>query len=112
MPRYALYITAFLTPAIAVAVSIPLVLNAIPPNRWYGFRTPKTLSSPDIWYPANRRAGWYLIVSCGAALCFSLVFWTTHRDWPEDRLILWMANAFPVALIFACIASFLYLRKL
>ena len=60
---------------------------------------------------ANRRAGWYLIVSCGAALCFSLVFWTTHRDWPEERLILWMANAFPVALIFACIASFLYLAK-
>lgn len=44
-----------------VALSIPLIQRRVPPNWLYGFRTPKTLKHPDIWYPANAYAGKWLL---------------------------------------------------
>ncbi len=38
-------------------LSRPMIKRRVKPNRWYGFRTPKTLSSPAIWYPANEFSG-------------------------------------------------------
>lgn len=37
-----------------VGLSIPMMLDKIPPNPWYGFRVPSTLSDPVRWYKANR----------------------------------------------------------
>jgi len=60
--------------ALLFLLSFPLVLRLVPPNRFYGFRTRKTLSRPDIWYRANVFAGYALmiaaavtalIISCG-----------------------------------------------
>ncbi len=44
-----------------VIVAVPLILAKVKPNRWYGYRTATTLSREDVWYPANRRAGWWLL---------------------------------------------------
>ena len=44
-----------------IGVSIPLILNKVPPNAWYGFRVAKTFSSEIIWYIANREAGYNLL---------------------------------------------------
>jgi uncharacterized membrane protein len=44
-----------------IALSIPMILKRVKPNGWYGFRTPKTFSDPDIWYKANTYAGWRLL---------------------------------------------------
>jgi uncharacterized membrane protein len=41
-----------------ISMSIPLVLEKVPPNRRYGFRVAKTFSSERIWYSANRVAGY------------------------------------------------------
>ncbi|MEM8779113.1 MAG: SdpI family protein [Cyanobacteria bacterium P01_G01_bin.49] len=46
-----------------IGISIPLVLEKVPRNRWYGFRVPKTFSSERIWYAANRVAGYDLLWS-------------------------------------------------
>src|ERR1043166_6341149 len=40
--------------------AVPMIIERVPPNRWYGFRTPRTQSDPKVWYPANRIAGQYL----------------------------------------------------
>lgn len=40
-----------------VGLSIPLIQNRVSPNRYYGFRTAKTLSDPKIWYEVNRIQG-------------------------------------------------------
>jgi uncharacterized membrane protein len=42
---------------LSAGLGIPLALGKVPPNLFYGFRTSKTLSSPEIWYPANRSLG-------------------------------------------------------
>ena len=41
----------------------------------FGFRTPKTLSSPEVWYPANRASGWFMVAAAARSLCFNLALW-------------------------------------
>ena len=50
-------------PLVIIAISTPLILGKIPRNHWYGFRTPKTLSSDAVWYPANKIGGKYFVVA-------------------------------------------------
>lgn len=40
-----------------LGLATPLIGRRVPPNQWYGFRVPKTLSSPNIWYPVNQHSG-------------------------------------------------------
>jgi len=40
-----------------MVLSIPLILEKVPPNQLYGFRTRKTRHSEKIWYRANKFAG-------------------------------------------------------
>jgi hypothetical protein len=66
----------FLVPSIILAVlTIPLVLGIMPPNRWYGIRTKKTLSDRRIWQRANMFGGGCL----GAA---SLVYILAGKRFP------------------------------
>lgn len=54
----------FIIPSIIIFVlSIPLILNLIPPQPWIGIRTSKTLSDEVVWYRVNRFAGWALLIS-------------------------------------------------
>ncbi len=57
----ALYICISLVLAL---VSLPLIARKIKPNPIYGFRVPKTLNNPRLWYDANSYAGkWFLVVA-------------------------------------------------
>lgn len=44
-------------------IAIPLALQKVKPNRWYGVRTSLTLNNPKIWFQANRIYGLSMIVS-------------------------------------------------
>jgi uncharacterized membrane protein len=57
-------------PLILIALSLPLVFRLVPPNGWYGYRTPRSRSSPQEWYRLNRLAG--LAVVGAAALSFGI----------------------------------------
>ena len=48
---------------LVILICVPMILEMVPPNNWYGFRTRRTLSDPNVWYPANRIAGQYLAVA-------------------------------------------------
>lgn len=39
------------------ALAVPLAAGRVPPNRLYGFRTPRTLADDRVWYPVNRMTG-------------------------------------------------------
>jgi hypothetical protein len=43
------------------ALSIPMIMNKIPPNGLYGFRVKKTMEDPKIWYPVNAYSGKWLL---------------------------------------------------
>ena len=44
-----------------IGVSVPLIRRSVPPNPWYGFRTPKTLGDSRVWYDANEFSGRMLL---------------------------------------------------
>lgn len=42
---------------LVAALAVPLALGKVPMNRWYGFRTPRTVTDPELWAPVNAMAG-------------------------------------------------------
>ena len=63
-----------------------MILDKVPPNGVYGFRTPKTLSSPEVWYPANRAAGWFMLAAMVVAICFNLALWSVYPEWSRREM--------------------------
>ena len=53
MEHYILLILYFFLDLVFIGISIPLLYKKIPRNKYYGFRTDRTLSNDKIWYDAN-----------------------------------------------------------
>jgi SdpI/YhfL family protein len=88
-------------------ISIPLILKLVPRNRVYGFKTPSTLSSDEIWFRANHFAGWALFIA--AAVSATLLFMVPESDGSDranDALL------FVLPFIGALVASLFYLRRI
>ena len=89
MPAQLLLMGMFLAGSVLLCcVSLPLILGRVPRNGLYGFRTPKTLSSDSVWYPANRHAGRELL-TCGLKQLVGVA----------AILMLWKAANLSVALV-------------
>lgn len=57
-------------PTLIFLLGLPLALKLVPPNRFYGFRTPTTFSSPEAWYAINFATGLALL---GAGILSGLI---------------------------------------
>ncbi len=99
-------------PLLFLALAAPMTLGLVPPNRFYGMRTDKTLSSPEIWFPANRAAGWFMVAAAAIALCINLALVSARPDWVTMRNALWLAVGNTVPIVAAAVASHLYVRRL
>ena len=99
-------------PLLILMLSLPMILGKVPPNGTYGFRTPKTMSSPEVWYAANRAAGWFMLAAMVVSICFNLVLWWTFPEWPLERMLSWMTGGMLIPLLISLLASFSYLRRL
>lgn len=44
-------------------LAVPLMLKLVPRNWLYGFRTPRTMASDEVWYPANQVCGVTLLIA-------------------------------------------------
>ena len=106
------YLVGYMLPLIIVLTAVPLVLGKVPPNGLYGFRTEKTQSSPEVWYPANRFAGWAFVVAglITVGINFGLIL--LDPGWPPRILMRWMAISTVVPLLIGTLVSFVYLRRL
>ncbi|MBN2063158.1 MAG: SdpI family protein [Sedimentisphaerales bacterium] len=51
------FATFFFVGLLFIALALPLVLKKVPPNVWYGWRTPGAYESDDIWYAINSYTG-------------------------------------------------------
>jgi len=90
--------------AVIFVLCLPLVFKLVPPNRIYGFRTPKTLSSPDIWYRANVFAGYALMLAAVVtALIISCVPQVSELS---------VAVVLVVLVLCATVASFAYVKRI
>ena len=66
-----------------IAVGLPFFLEKVGPNRVSGLRTEKTLSSPTIWYAANKVLGFDLIVAGVVVFLLSLVLSFAEKKNPD-----------------------------
>lgn len=60
-------LSMFLPATIIAVLAVPLALNLVPPNRFYGYRTAHSLANRDRWYRINRFAGLALLSACALA---------------------------------------------
>lgn len=75
------YQALFVLSGLALAgAGLPLALGRVSPNRWYGFRTPRTVGDPQVWYPANAYAG-KLLLGLGVGIVGAALL--LPRLWPE-----------------------------
>ena len=107
-----LALAGYVLPGLAVVLGIPMALRLVPPNRFYGYRTRKTLSSADIWYRANRVSGWSLAIAGIAALGHNVLFQRDHASWPSATQQLFMTVATALLIFGALAFSAFYVRKL
>jgi len=81
--------TSFLFAAVGilfVCLSVPLIRNRIPPNRYYGFRTPKTLSDTKIWYEVNHVSGKDLFLAGAVITISSLVMLAVGQELRREHV--------------------------
>jgi uncharacterized membrane protein len=65
-----------------VFVSLPLILEKVGPNRWYGLRVEKTLNDERIWYAANRVLGYDLLIAGAVIFLTPLILTLVARQRP------------------------------
>lgn len=66
-------------------VFLPLALGLIGPNPIYGYRTPASYSSPEVWYRANAIAGWIGLGFSAASAILTAALLRSGRLTPERR---------------------------
>lgn len=113
MDDFLLINTLFIVAGVVfIALAIPLILGKVPPNEWYGFRTPKTLSEPHIWYSANRLMG-YDLMAVGTATCVTAISTViTGRSIALDQALWVNTGVLLSGLFLGVLHGFLSLRNL
>lgn len=105
----------FLVSGLTIAgVSQPLIRNKIKPNRYYGFRVPKTLKNEEVWYKANSYSGQVLSIAGWITAVSSLLFyplvWIPHHGFMIYSAV--CPVIFVSSVTWAVVLSFRYLNKL
>jgi uncharacterized membrane protein len=95
-----------------IAISLPMMYDKVPPNGFYGFRTPRTMSDPNVWYPANRVAGRNLAVAGAIVSTTALVVFAMHKSIPPRTAALTLLIVSMASLIGAVVHSFIALRRM
>jgi uncharacterized membrane protein len=99
---------SLLVPCAIIAVaSIPLMLNVVPPNGVYGFRTRKTLTNRELWFRANRFAGCALLIAAGT----SAAIFVAQPEYASGHSLAGVV-VLVVPLVAALVASFAYVRRI
>ena len=95
-----------------IALSIPLVLQKVRPNCYYGVRTRKTMTNDAVWYKANKFFGTGLLISS----FFPLAILMTAAFLPDLHVLIGVNNlgglivVLPIGVVL--ILSYFYFRKL
>jgi len=94
-----------------VLLAIPLILNRIKPNIWYGFRTKKTMSNSRIWYKANKFMGWCLLYAGIFIIVGSIILNSINLS-SELYSLIFILPLILFPLTISVVLSFIYLERL
>lgn len=99
------------TSLLLMGLSMPMILRMVKPNPWYGFRTPRTLKDPDIWYPANAHSGVLLLIA-GFINAVTAVILALLPGMNKDAYAILCTVVMVSTLLWAVVRSFRYLKRL
>ena len=60
--------------AVIGIAALPLAMRLVPPNNYFGLRTPRTMHSASHWYLVHAVGGQLLIVCCGLAAILLMMY--------------------------------------
>jgi uncharacterized membrane protein len=95
-----------------IGLSVPMVLKKVPPNNWYGFRTPKTLSDTKIWYESNRIAGQGMLVVGVLVIVAALALYFLAGGLSDATKVIILIVVTLVSVAVAVIRSFMALSRM
>jgi uncharacterized membrane protein len=95
-----------------IGLSIPLIRNRIPPNRFYGFRTAKTLSDPKIWYEVNHISGNDLLVAGALITCSSVTMFALAQEWNPQHVALTLLLIMCFSLVGVLLHGLIVMRRM
>lgn len=82
-----IFVACLFSATFFVAIGIPCSQGWVPPNRLAGFRTRKTLQDPEVWYAANRVAGYWSIATGIVVAAVSVSTFWAGLDLPTAPLV-------------------------
>jgi hypothetical protein len=92
-------------------LSVPLILQKIPPNGLYGLRVRSTMENPQVWYKVNAYAGKrLLVVGLGSSIGAVIIYFFTLPNVEEYALS--CLGVFLALFLWAIITSSLYLKAI
>jgi uncharacterized membrane protein len=94
-----------------IAFSLPLLFKKIPPNSFYGFRTPQTMRDPRVWYVVNCYSAKWLIGASVSILIAAVLFYFIPGI-SVDAYALGCLAVFAVVFIVGLVQSIRFLKKL
>jgi uncharacterized membrane protein len=95
-----------------IAISLPMMYDKVPPNGFYGFRTPRTMSNPNLWYPANRVAGRNMVLAGLIVIITALVVFAMQKSMHPKTAALSLLVVSLASLTGAVIHSLMALRRM
>lgn len=96
---------------VLILLSIPLLLEKIGPNPFYGFRVAATLEAPKIWYAVNKFAAKRLIAA-GAAIVLAAAILYAVPGITVDTYALACLGVFMIAFVPGIVQCVRYLKSL
>lgn len=81
-----------------IGLSIPLMLDRVPPNRFYGCRTARSLSDPKVWYAANRVFGKNFLISGILVFTASVMMLAFGRAANPDYVVITLLSVLVLSL--------------
>ena len=102
--------------SLILLLGIPLIMQKIKPNNYYGFRTKKTLSDEEVWYTANSFAGKMMVIIGFIATLLSIGFMILLKNGnltlSKDNAALIVLGLLLIPVLILTIACVLKIRKL
>lgn len=62
-PESLILLVYMLASGVLILLGLPLYFRKVPPNRFYGFRTRRTLADSEVWDAVNRVTGGWMVLT-------------------------------------------------
>jgi uncharacterized membrane protein len=111
-PGYYPIFIIMLVGGLFIALGYPLKQGRVPPNRFYGFRTPRTLANEQIWYEVNRVTGIDMVRGGVVIVAATLVMLALGRSVGTDVAVMILVGVMVVVAGFMAIHGLLVLRRM